>query len=126
MNIFQRRKILKNINALDLIPVRRHEHDITDENKVVLVVPKFEKNWMRKFFIAPARNDNFKIFLDHTGSKVWLKINGVKTSKDIADELLKEYPDMEESYDRVLSFISMLYEQRYITFQQLLRKDDNM
>lgn len=122
MNIFQRRKILKQINALDLIPIRRHEHELTDENKVVLVVPKFEKNWMRRFFIAPARSNNFKIFLDDTGSKVWLKIDGVKTTKDIAYELLEDHPDMEETQDRVLSFISLLYEQRYITFQQLLEQ----
>ncbi|MGM0612695.1 MAG: PqqD family protein [Bacteroidota bacterium] len=119
MNIFQRRKILKNENGLELIPIRRHEHEMDEEGKVKLVVPKFNKKWMQKFFIAPAGKKTVNIQLDEMGSAVWLRIDGEKTVEKIAGELINNYPDTEEAQDRVLSFISMLYEQRYITFRQL-------
>ena len=119
MNIFQRRKILKNENGLELIPIRRHKHEMDEDGKVKLVVPKFNKQWMQKFFIAPAGKKTVNIQLDEMGSAVWLRIDGEKTVEEIAGELVSNYPDTEEAQDRVLSFISMLYEQRYITFRQL-------
>ena len=119
MNIFQRRKILKNENALDLVPVRRRKHELDEEDMVKLVVPKFGKQWMQRFFIAPAGKKTVNIQLDEMGSAVWLRIDGEKTVEEIAGELVSNYPDTEEAQDRVLSFISMLYEQRYITFRQL-------
>ena len=122
MNIFQRRKILKKENALDLIPIRRHKHEMNEDEKVKLVVPKFDKEWMQKFFIAPAGKKTVNIQLDEMGSTVWLRIDGEKTVAKIAEELVNNYPDIDEAQDRVLSFISMLYEQRYITFRQLEEK----
>lgn len=119
MNILQRRKILKRANALDLIPVRKHKHEMNGNEKVKLVVPKFDKGWMQKFFIAPAGKKTVNIQLDEMGSAVWLRIDGEKTVAKIAEELVNNYPDTDEAQDRVLSFISMLYEQRYITFRQL-------
>ncbi|MFO8086389.1 MAG: PqqD family protein [Bacteroidales bacterium] len=126
MNIFHRRKILRNTNALDLIPIRNHDHELNDDGKVVLVVPKFEKKWMRKFFIAPARKDHFNVNLDELGSNVWLMIDGNTTTKELANALVKRSPDIEGPQDRVLSFISMLYEQRYVTFKQLQVDEQNI
>lgn len=90
-----------------------------DQGKVTLVVPKFARQWMQNFFIAPARKKTVNIHLDELGSAVWLRIDGNKTTLQIAGELKEKYPEAEETEDRVVSFISMLYEQRYVTFRQL-------
>lgn len=120
MNIFQRRKLLKQINTLDLIPIRRHHHQTEKEGIITLIVPKFEKEWMRKFFIAGRRRKNYHIKLDELGSKTWLAIDGNRTVKAICDAVQEQYDDpVEDIEDRVSKFVSMLYEQRYVTFQQL-------
>lgn len=120
LNIFQRRKILKKTNTLDLVPYRRHEHEINEKGLVELIVPKFEKKWMRKFFISGWRKDYFKIKLDKLGTETWLAIDGKKNVQEICEELnRKEEKPVEEVEDRVSNFISLLYEQRYISLRQL-------
>jgi len=36
LNFFQRRKILKNLNFLDIIPVRLHKHIINGDSNLVI------------------------------------------------------------------------------------------
>ena len=120
MNIFQRRKILRNINTLDLIPIRRHHHQSEENGLITLIVPKFEKKWMQKFFVSGHRQDHHKIKLDELGSETWKAIDGVRSVNNICEYLRNQREEpIEDLEDRVSKFISMLYEQRYITFQQL-------
>jgi hypothetical protein len=125
MHIFKRRKLLKNINSMDLIPVRRHEHQTDDSGKVKLVVPKFEKAWMRRFFISGHRKDHFTISLDEMGSEIWLEIDGKATVKELCDRIRQKHENpLDELEERTVKFISVLYEQRYITFRQLLEAEN--
>ncbi|MCD6113214.1 MAG: PqqD family protein [Bacteroidales bacterium] len=120
MNFFKRRKILKHINALDLIPVCRHPHEITEEGKVNLKVQKFKNPKLSRFLISNRRSDFFKIKLDELGSATWLEIDSKKTAQEICNSIReksgKDMPDLE---DRCTKFLMLLYEQRYITFKQL-------
>lgn len=120
MNIFQRRRILRNINSLDLVPIRRHHHQSEENGLITLIVPKFEKKWTRNFFISGHRRDHHKIKLDELGSETWKTIDGEKTVKEISDSIRSQHEEELDDLDnRVSQFISLLYEQRYITFQQL-------
>lgn len=127
MNFFQRRKILKNSNFLDLHPIRVHEHERLDDGKIYLKVPKFSKKWLRDFAIAANKKKHYTIYLDELGTATWLEIDGKKNVKQICDNLveklgekIKPYNEVEE---RVAKFLAQLYEQRYITFQEL-QKDN--
>ena len=121
MNIFKRRKILKNTNALELIPLRIVSH-MEEEGRVVLLVPKFESNLIHKFFPVTEKMF-FRIKLDENGSKAWNAMDGVKSVLQIAETLSSnDISEGEVSSDqnRLLKFISLLYEREYISFRQLL------
>lgn len=123
LNFFQRRKILKDANFLELVPIRLHDHEMMKNGKVCLKVPKFRKKWMRDFFIAGTRKKHFDIYLDELGTATWLKIDGEKNVDQICDNLIAELGNkiqpFEEVEQRVTKFLGQLYEQRYITFREL-------
>jgi len=123
MNFFQRRKILRNTNQLELRPVRLHEHEFTKEGNVCLIVPKFNKRWMRDFFISGRKKKHFTIYMDELGTAAWLEIDGEKTVQQICDRLKEKLGEKIEPHHevehRVTKYLSQLYAQRYITFREL-------
>ena len=120
LNFFQRRKILKNANFLELVPVRLQEYEIMENGKVCLKVPKFNKKWKRDFFIAGTKQKHYDIYLDELGTATWLEIDGEKSVDQLCNALISKEGNrvqpFDEIEDRVTKFLSQLYEQRYITF----------
>ncbi|HNS31289.1 MAG TPA: PqqD family protein [Tenuifilaceae bacterium] len=120
VGFFQRRRILKNTSALDLIPIRIHEHIIADNGNVTILVPKFKNERFSRFFIPANRSKFISIFLDELGTAVWLAMDGVKSVGTICKELSeslgeKIYP----AEERVVKFLSGLYHNKHITFRQI-------
>jgi hypothetical protein len=113
--MFKRRK---QINYLDMIPVRNVKDFTVEGGKITLLIPKFRNEWMNNWFIPGNRSKQFRIHLDETGSRVWQLIDGVKSVGAICD-LLKgsdstgtdQPPGIEE---RVTRFLSKLYKNRFI------------
>jgi hypothetical protein len=121
MNFFQRRKILKKTNFLDLTPVRMHTHALSEEGLVILLVPKFKNPKVAKFMIPPRRSDHFKIKLDELGSATWLEIDGERKIGEIADILTLKFGDkIQPVNERLSKFCTSLYDNRYIHFKELL------
>jgi hypothetical protein len=123
MNFFQRRKILRRLNTLDVTPVRCCGHEIDGDSHVIVVVPKFRKEWINEFFLG-RKPRNFRVKLDKSGTAIWLLINGSRTVDEICKELVQQLGDeVQPVEERVSKFISVLYEQRYITFKELSEKN---
>ena len=124
MNFFQRRRFLKNTNLLDLTPVRMHEHETVEEGKVVLLVKKF-KNEKTGMFVLGRRSPVFRVKLDELGSAVWKEIDGRSNVAAILDRLGKQFNDTpgkaEELDSRLSKFLSLLYDNRYIYFAEMLK-----
>lgn len=119
MNFFERRKILKSTNAYELIPIRRCEHQLEEDGKVTVLVPKFRNQKVSKFMLA-RRSKFISIHLDETGSFVWLAIDGIQSIYNISQSLQQQFGEtFEQAGQRVNKFMSRLYEERYITFKQL-------
>jgi hypothetical protein len=122
-SFFARRKILKNINSLDLVPIALVEHEILENNKVKLIIPRFSKFWLEKIFTGKKISRTFRISLDETGSQVWLLIDGVKNVADIVAQQEAIFASNNQKIDgiaeRTSGFISRLYQEEYITFKQL-------
>ena len=122
MNYFQRRKILKAISASDLIPVRVHGHEIVD-GKVVILVPKFQSNWLHYFFPGVIKLF-YKIKLDEIGSLTWENITGDTTVTEITTAVQNQLGEKARSFDeaesRVSKFIAILYDWKYVTFRQIM------
>lgn len=127
VNFFERRKILKKSNALDLIPVRLLGHELRDEELVNILLPRFRKDWMKRL-MSPLRREHFiRIRLDRFGSSTWLLIDGEKSVMDICQQMEEIFPGQlspeTEKRDRVNKFMTILYQQRFISFRQLQKEN---
>jgi len=120
MNFFQRRKILKNANYLDLTPICTKEHLIGTDKKVVVIIPKFTNKFAVQSIVPKLKYPDMKLNLDEIGSEVWLAIDGRKKVKEIAVELSQRFGDKIQPIDeRLTKFLTQLYEQRLITFDEI-------
>ncbi len=128
MNFWQKRKILKNANFLDLRPVKLLDHRDREDGCIDLLMPRFRKRWQAKM-LQPAGKERFiSIKLDRFGSRVWLLIDGQTTAGAIAGTLnaafAGELTPPEETPVRVTKFLSLLYQQRYITFREIMGNEN--
>lgn len=116
----ERRRILKGANYLDLTPHRLHKEEISEENLVTVLIPKFQNRFAVRFIVPKLKSHVFKLKLDELGSAVWLSVDGKKTVDQIAKQLLKKFGDkIEPVNERLTKFLTGLYEQRLITFQEI-------
>jgi len=108
-----------------MTPVRLHEHIINDDGQLTLIVPKFKNEAFANFCIPKRKSKNFKINLDEFGSATWLEIDGRQTVTDICNQLVIQFGDkIQPVEDRIPKFLSLLYEQRYITFKELIQFEE--
>jgi len=121
MNFFERRKILKKANLLEMTPFRILEHEMNHE-MVNVLLPRFNsKFWGPILQPLLAENKKYiKINLDEFGSATWLKMNGSVKVYEISSFLKEKFGEKIEPVDeRLGKFLSMLYEQRFISFTEL-------
>jgi hypothetical protein len=126
MNFFQRRKVLKNANYLQLIPVRMMEYQMEEQGTVTILLPRFKNNYWREVYRNSKKGEYIFIRFDHLGSSIWQLIDGKQNVDEICT-LMKEIHSkqlhpIEETEKRVTQFLSLLYQQRYISFVQLLNE----
>jgi hypothetical protein len=124
MNFFKRRRILKSVNYLDLVPVRVMQHQINEAGKVDVLLPRFKKGFWREVYSRTPKGEFILIHLDEIGSAIWEMIDGQKKVCEISEELQSTIPDKldppEETDKRVTDFLSLLYRERYITFREIM------
>jgi hypothetical protein len=124
MNFFQRRKILKNTNYLDLTPVRLMKHQPADDGRVDVLLPRLTSRFWREVYRKTPKGEYILIHLDEIGSAIWLMIDGHKKVTEICVELNKTRPGNlqppEETEIRVTRFLSLLYRERYISFREII------
>lgn len=118
MNFFERRKILRQTDPDQLIPVRTVGHD-AGGGHIILLQPKFESTLMHTLFPA-SRQKFFRIHLDLFGTEAWSAMDGLKSAGEIVKTLQEKFPGETDLEKRTGNFLSMLYERRYITFRQLM------
>jgi hypothetical protein len=124
MNLFQRRKILKNSNYLELTPVRTFDHELREDGKVNILLPRFKNEFAKRMLKPRRKSDHIPIKLDEIGSAIWLMIDGKVRVQEICDRMKDLHPDKmqpsEETETRVTQFLSLLYQQRYISFREIM------
>jgi hypothetical protein len=123
IGFLKRRKILKSVNSLDLIPIRLVEHEMDEQGKVKLLIPRFKNEILRQIFTGKRISSEFKISLDETGSQLWMLIDNEKTIEKIAHELKDKMganPSQPDTFvERSVQFMTRLFEEDLITFKQL-------
>jgi len=124
MNFFQRRKILKKVNFLDLIPVRMIGEEPGEAGKISLLMPRFKSRVSSAMFQPRSKDHYIRIKLDAFGSDTWMLIDGNRSVAAISDRLNAVHPEKmnppDETPERVTKFLSMLYQQRYISFREIM------
>jgi hypothetical protein len=126
MNFLQRRAILKNANYLTLTPIKvvGAELDVAN-NLAVILFPRFTNKFLQKYLVPKLKSPYIKLKLDKTASAVWFAIDGQKNVGDIARELRQSIGGEEGSNDngdierRLTKFLTLLYEQKIITFKEI-------
>lgn len=126
MNFFQRRNILKNVNYLDLTPVRLMEVRLTDDGKIDILLPRFKSRFWNQVYKNSKKGEYIFIHLDDIGSAIWNSIDGNLSVQTICNEMKEKHPDnlqpAEETEKRVTDFLSLLYREKYISFREILPK----
>jgi Coenzyme PQQ synthesis protein D (PqqD) len=120
MKLFERKKILQGVNYLELRPVRRMREEVDSENNVTVIIPKFTSRFAKKYFQPMLKYPEIRLNLDPLGSASWLSIDGVKNVETIAGELTLRFGDkVQPVEERLTKFLTQLFEQRLITFEEL-------
>lgn len=120
LSFTQRKKILKSVNTLELTPIRLYSEEKSDDEIVTVIVPKFKNKFAVKYISPKLKSDHFKIKLDKFGSAVWQMMNGKTKVDQIIKNLKKKFgDDIKEEQERTTKFIFQLYEQGFISFNEL-------
>ncbi|MDQ7815951.1 MAG: PqqD family protein [Melioribacteraceae bacterium] len=120
LSFSQRRKILKKANYLDLHPLRLHGEEISDENIVTIIIPKFKNKFIVQYIVPKLKSPDIKLKLDEIGTATWLLLDGKKNVREISNLLMEKFGDkIEPVNQRLTKFLTGLYEQRLITFQEI-------
>jgi hypothetical protein len=119
---FKRRKILLATNGLDLVPIALVQHEINEDGKLKLIIPRFQNKLLESIFTGKKKGKFYRISLDNIGAEVWKLIDGHRTIGEISEILAKTNHEnnipFEEGEKRVVAFVTRLYQERYLSFRQ--------
>jgi hypothetical protein len=98
-------------------------HSIREDGNLSILMPRFKNRISARIFQPGRKKPEIPIKLDRFGSATWLLIDSVTNVEIICRKLEEMYPESllsrEETEERVTRFLSMLYQQRYITFTEI-------
>lgn len=105
-------------NYLEYIPVYNPHNTWDEKNEIVtihMVHRGFYDKIAQKFFHTPRVSH---IDLDAYGSFLWKQIDGEKTVGDLADIMKAQFgKDAEPLYDRLVKYMQILRNNRFILFR---------
>lgn len=109
---------------MDLIPVRVLDWEVNTQGNVDIYVPRFKNDYVKRAMQTKKKGDFIIIHLDENGSRVWQAIDDQMTVEKLAEKVFHSHPDKftspEDTDERVRKFISLLYQERYISFKQIM------
>lgn len=118
MNFFRNKNILKGVNYLDLTPFTKNSFE-EDKGMVTILIKKFNSKIMQSF-LPRNRTNYIKIHLDESGSAVWLNIDGKKNVAEIIETVSLNMGDnLPQTEQRVTTFLTQLFQQKFIGFNEL-------
>jgi len=105
------------ISLLDLIPVRNIKWE-KKEGLIVLLKPKFELAFLKKYVLPRLKNPCYKIRLDPVGTFIWELCDGNLQVKELAKSLKEKFGDeVEPLYDRLALFLQSLEKNHFIFYK---------
>jgi hypothetical protein len=93
---------------------------MNSEGLVTILIPKFKNEKFARFFIPSRKSIYISIHLDELGSGVWLAIDGKIDTANICRLMIEKFGDkIQPVEERVVKFLSGLYNNKHITFKQI-------
>jgi hypothetical protein len=123
LGFFERRKIFKSTSLLDLTPFRKIDHRLEEDGTVTLLYPKFRNKNVSKFMLG-RKTPYIHMKLDEIGTASWLLIDGKRNVKKISEELNNKFGEkIIPADERLGKFLSQLYNNKYISFNEIQKKE---
>jgi hypothetical protein len=102
------------------------EYETREDGKVDILMPRFKHPVWKRAFQPHWKQETIRIHLDEVGSAIWLQVDGTINVNELCNRVQashaeKLHPPV-ESEKRITQFLSLLYQQRYITFRELLQE----
>lgn len=118
-----RKKKTKNLNFLELTPVRVYDFRKRDDGLIDVYVPRFSNAFAKTYLLKYFKNPYFRANLDEFGSYLWEKIDGKLKVANLI-EIMKERfgSKIEPATERTLLFFSQLYQAGFINFFELKKE----
>lgn len=108
----------REVNLLELVPVRNMEWETGRGKRVVLLQPKFRNAFLARHLLPLMRNPHYRVKLDEIGSFFWENCDGIRTIKEIAELQRQKFGEaVEPLYDRMSLFLQTLQRSRFISFK---------
>ena len=125
LSFYERRKILKNVNYLDVTPFRVHKEEIDENGLVTIIVPKFKRQFAKNYLNRIGKPQEIKIKLDEFGSGAWLLLNGKQNVAVICKKLTDKFGEkIQPVEERLTRFLTNLYLQGFISFNEIKAKGE--
>lgn len=123
MSIFKKKSELRNVNFLELTPIRNYEFVTEDDGRVSVLIPRFTNRFLVNLISVRMKNPNVKVILDEFGSGVWLETDGVKKVNQICKKMDEKFGEkINPAIERVTKYYSQLYNYKIISFKELNTK----
>jgi hypothetical protein len=104
-----------------MIPVQLAKYNTNSDNNITLLLPKFKNQTLRFLLIPRNHSQDIHIKLDVFGTSTWLLIDGKNSVENICTKMRQQFGEnIEPAEERVTKFLTKLYDNRYITYKQLL------
>jgi len=119
---FNRRKILKHANFLELHPIVRYKWEAGDQDLINVLIPKFEQSFWNFFVPRRMLDHHFTLHLDELGSATWKLMDGSRTVNTICDLLSEQFGEkIHPAQERITKYMSQLYQRDLISFNEILK-----
>lgn len=100
------------------------EFKVDEAGKVTILMPRFKNKFWSNVYRQSKKGEFIHIHLDETGTAIWLLIDGDGNIETIVNALMEKSPEKFSSpgdlQKRIIQFLSLLYQQRYISFREIL------
>ncbi|MFZ1731501.1 MAG: PqqD family protein [Bacteroidota bacterium] len=104
------------LNLLELVPRRKREFEVDENNVVTVMMPRFENPWMLKSFVPRWKSPYVRTKLDDVGSFVWLQCDGETPVEIIAERMREHFGEkIEPAHERLKFFFQMLTRRTWLT-----------
>lgn len=107
-------------NIKEIIPIRRFEWEEDQKTgRIIILRPKFESAFCKKYLLPFFKHKFFKINLDELGTIVWKNCDGKNSVEDIKNAIQKRFnQDVEEIDERLKKFILQLHREKFVILLQ--------